>query len=126
MFTRDELVAAAGVQPLGGALPRRFTGGAIDSRVMRPGELFIALKGEHTDGHRYILDAAAAGAAAILCARPNEEAHARGIPQLVVEDPLDVLQRLAHDHLCRQSTTRIIAVTGSNGKTGVKEATATL
>jgi UDP-N-acetylmuramoyl-tripeptide--D-alanyl-D-alanine ligase len=133
MFTRDELIAAAGasppgtgVQPLEGELPAHFAGGAIDSRAVRRGELFVALKGEHTDGHLYIPQAIEAGAAAILCARPHEEALARGIPQLVVRDPLDVLQRLAGGHLRRQPSTRVIAVTGSNGKTGTKEAIAAL
>lgn len=126
MFTRDELIAAAGVQPTGGLLPMRFAGGAIDSRVVQRGELFVALRGAQTDGHRYIGAAVRAGAAAVLCEQPNAEVLARGIPHVVVNDPLDVLQRLAHRHLMRQPSTRVIAITGSNGKTGVKEATASL
>jgi UDP-N-acetylmuramoyl-tripeptide--D-alanyl-D-alanine ligase len=120
------LVAAAGAQPVGAALPPRFAGGAIDSRAVKPGELFVALRGEHTDGHRFIGAAVEAGAAAILCAAPDDEATARGVPQLVVAHPLETLQRLAHEHLCRQPSTRVIAITGSNGKTSVKEATAAL
>ncbi|MFI5272079.1 MAG: UDP-N-acetylmuramoyl-tripeptide--D-alanyl-D-alanine ligase [Ktedonobacterales bacterium] len=126
MFTRDELIAAAGTRPQGGLLPLRFAGGAIDSRGVHHDELFVALKGEHADGHAYIPQAIKAGAAAILCARPNDEATARGVPQIIVSDPLDVLQRLARNHLRRQPRTRVIAVTGSNGKTSVKEATAAL
>jgi UDP-N-acetylmuramoyl-tripeptide--D-alanyl-D-alanine ligase len=126
MFTRDELIAAAGATPIGGVLPMRFAGGAVDSRQVRHGELFVALRGEHTDGHRYIGQAVRAGAAAILCVRPGEEASARGVPQVVVPDPLDVLQRLAQQHLRTQPYTRVIAITGSNGKTSVKEATAAL
>jgi UDP-N-acetylmuramoyl-tripeptide--D-alanyl-D-alanine ligase len=126
MFTRDELLAAAGVKPIGGVLPTRFAGGAVDSRQVRRGELFVALRGEHTDGHLYMGHAARAGAAAILCARPSEEALARGVPQVVVPDPLDVLQRLAQQHLRTQPYTLVIAITGSNGKTSVKEATAEL
>ena len=126
MFTRDELNAAAGVEPVGGRLPLRFPGGAVDSRKVQPGELFVALRGTQTDGHRFIGAAVRAGAAAILCAVPSEEAAAHGVPQLVVNDPLSVLQRLASEHLRRQPHTRVIAVTGSNGKTSVKEATAAL
>jgi UDP-N-acetylmuramoyl-tripeptide--D-alanyl-D-alanine ligase len=126
MFTRDELIAAAGTQPLGGVAPLRFAGGAVDSRQVQRGELFVALRGAQTDGHRFIGAAIEAGAAAILCARPAAEAQAHGVPQVVVSDPLDVLQRLASQHLRRQPHTRVIAVTGSNGKTSVKEATATL
>jgi UDP-N-acetylmuramoyl-tripeptide--D-alanyl-D-alanine ligase len=126
MITSDELIAAAGVRPLGGALPPCIAGGAVDSRAVRPGDLFVALKGETTDGHLYIPQAVAAGAAAILCARADAEALSRGVPQLVVADPLDVLQRLARERLRRQPATRVIAITGSNGKTSVKEATAAL
>ena len=126
MFTRDELILAAGTKPVGGLLPMRFAGGAIDSRAVQRGELFFALRGAQTDGHRFISAAIRAGAAAIVCALPNEEALARGVPQLVVTDPLDVLQRLAAQHLRRQPYTRVIAITGSNGKTSVKEATASL
>ena len=126
MFTCDELIAAAGVQPLGAELPPRFEGGAVDSRAVRPGELFVAIKGEQTDGYYYIPQAIEAGAAAILCARAHDEATARGVPQLVVTDPLAALQRVARDRLRRQPATRVIAITGSNGKTSVKEATAAL
>lgn len=126
VFTRDELIAAAGAPAVGGVLPKRFAGGAVDSRLVRQGELFVALRGAQTDGHRFIGAAARAGAAAILCAEPSAEAAAHGVPQLVVADPLDVLQRLAREHLRRQPYTRVIAVTGSNGKTSVKEASASL
>lgn len=126
MFTRDELLAAAGTQPVGGLLPMRFAGGAVDSRQVQRGEVFVAMRGATMDGHRFIGDAMRAGAAAILCERPDPEALARGVPQVIVASPLDVLQRLAHRHLCAQPYTRVIAVTGSNGKTSVKEATASL
>ena len=126
MFTRDELIEAAGVQPLAGVLPESFPSGAVDSRALQPGELFIALPGEQTDGHRFIAAAARTGAGAILCARPDQETLALGVPQLVVSHPLHVLQRLAATHLHRQPHTRVIAITGSNGKTSVKEATGAL
>jgi UDP-N-acetylmuramoyl-tripeptide--D-alanyl-D-alanine ligase len=126
MFTRDELLAVTRVKPLGGVVPLRFAGAAVDSRQVRRGELFVALKGERTDGHLYIEAAVRAGASAVLCARPDEYAMARGVPQVVAHDPLDTLQQLAHWHLMRQPETKVIAIAGSNGKTGVKEATAAL
>jgi len=126
VFTRDDLLAAAGTQPVGGLLPMRFAGGAIDSRQVQPGELFVAMRGATMDGHHFIGDAVRAGAAAILCERPDTEALARGVPQVIVASPLDVLQRLAHRRLRAQPYTQVIAVTGSNGKTSVKESTASL
>jgi UDP-N-acetylmuramoyl-tripeptide--D-alanyl-D-alanine ligase len=126
VFTRDELLAAVGGEPLGGALPPQFPGGTIDSRQVRPGELFVALRGLQTDGHRYIAAAARAGAAAVLCAHTDPEALALGVPQLVVDDPLATLQRLAGALLRRQPTTRVVSINGSNGKTSTKEAVAAL
>ncbi len=126
MFTRDELLAAAEASPVGGTLPERFPGAATDSRQVQPGELFVALRGAVMDGHRFIADAARAGAGAILCARLDAEAGEREVPQLVVPDPLATLHRLAHEHLLRQPQTEVIGVAGSNGKTSVKEAIAAL
>lgn len=126
MFTRDELIEAAGTKPVGGLLPMRFAAGAIDSRAVQRGEIFFALRGTQTDGHRFIGAAVRAGAAGVVCAQVNEEAQACGVPQLVVSDPLEVLQLLAAQHLRRQPYTRVVAITGSNGKTSVKEATAAL
>jgi UDP-N-acetylmuramoyl-tripeptide--D-alanyl-D-alanine ligase len=126
MFTGEELLAATAGAVVGGALPTNFPGAAIDSRQVQPGELFVAIRGEATDGHRYISAAAARGAAAILCARPDPEALERGVPHVVVADPLAALQETARRRLTRQPQTRVIAVAGSNGKTSVKEATAAL
>src|SRR5690242_7479091 len=94
MFTRDELLAAARTQPIGGELPEQFTGAATDSRQVEEGDLFVALRGPSLDGHRFIPAAVQAGAAAILCSNPSEEVD--GIPQLVVPDPLATLHELAH------------------------------
>ncbi|GAC1447386.1 MAG: UDP-N-acetylmuramoyl-tripeptide--D-alanyl-D-alanine ligase [Ktedonobacterales bacterium] len=126
MFTRDELLVAAQVKPTGGTLPMRFAGAAVDSRQVQPGELFVALSGAHTDGHRFIAAAVAAGASAVVCSRADDTATARHVPQLIVQDPLAVLQQLARLRLARQPETMVIGVTGSSGKTSVKEATAAL
>jgi UDP-N-acetylmuramoyl-tripeptide--D-alanyl-D-alanine ligase len=126
MFTRDELIAVARVKPQGGTLPMRFPGAAVDSRLVQPGQLFVALRGEHVDGHDFIPAAIEAGAAGVLCARPHEAATARGVGQLVVHDPLEVLQHLAQERLARQPQTVVIGITGSSGKTTTKDAVASL
>jgi UDP-N-acetylmuramoyl-tripeptide--D-alanyl-D-alanine ligase len=126
VFTRDELLKIADVTPQGGSLPESFAGAAVDSRRVQPGELFIALKGERTDGHRFIEAAVRAGAAAVLCAHPDAYATSQQIPQLVVANPVETLQRLAQARLARQPATQVIGIAGSNGKTTVKEATAAL
>src|SRR6185312_15040177 len=126
MFTGEELLTATAGVVVGGALPPIFPGAAIDSRQVRPGELFVAIRGETTDGHRFIAAAVEHGAAAILCAQPDSEALERGVPHVVVADPLAALQETARQRLARQPETRVIAVAGSNGKTSVKEATAAL
>jgi UDP-N-acetylmuramoyl-tripeptide--D-alanyl-D-alanine ligase len=126
MFTGEELLAATAGVVVGGALPPIFPGAAIDSRQVRPGELFVAIRGETTDGHRFIAAAVEHGAAAILCAQPDSGALERGIAHVVVADPLAALQETARQRLARQPETRVIAIAGSNGKTSVKEATAAL
>jgi UDP-N-acetylmuramoyl-tripeptide--D-alanyl-D-alanine ligase len=126
MFTSEELLAATAGVVVGGAPPVVFPGAAIDSRQVKPGELFVAIRGETTDGHRFIAAAVEHGAAAILCAQPDSEALERGVPHVVVADPLAALQETARQRLARQPETQVIAIAGSNGKTSVKEATAAL
>jgi UDP-N-acetylmuramoyl-tripeptide--D-alanyl-D-alanine ligase len=102
---------------------------AIDSRTVAPGALFVALRGEHTDGHRFLAAAAAAGARAALvseieaAARRTEIADlgARGVAVVAVPDTLAALQRLARIHLDRLGLAARVGVTGSSGKTTTKE-----
>ncbi|MGK2942141.1 MAG: Mur ligase domain-containing protein, partial [Immundisolibacter sp.] len=92
-----------------------FCGVATDSRSLRPGELFVALNGPRFDGHDYLAAAAAAGAAAALVQRADP-----GLPCLVVADPLTALGQLAAAWRARFQIP-VLAVTGSTGKTSVKE-----
>jgi len=92
----------------------------VDSRRMAPGGLFVALPGEHTDGHDHVAAAVAAGAVAALTARPVE-----GHPCLVTPDPLAALQALAA-HVFGQDQPRTFGVTGSSGKTSTKDLLAQL
>ncbi len=90
-----------------------------DSRLVSPGSIFVALPGEVTDGHLFAPDAAAAGAALVIC----REQLAVDVPQLVVADGLDALASLAREVVARvhaEGTLRVVGVTGSNGKTTTK------
>jgi UDP-N-acetylmuramoyl-tripeptide--D-alanyl-D-alanine ligase len=93
------------------------TGFCIDSRIVQPGNVFIALAGDRFDGHDYIQAAADKGAAAIICQYPIKGV---AIPQLVVPDSIQALGMLATAHR-KTLHCPIIALTGSNGKTTVKE-----
>lgn len=107
---------------LGGALrgsppPVAPRGVAIDSRRVRPGDVFFALPGRHVHGARFAEAALTTGAA--LSVVP-QGVHLEG-PHIVVADPLHALQALAAWHRTR-AIDRVVAVTGSNGKTVVKDA----
>ena len=102
------------------ALDRTVAGLAVDSRQVGDGTLFLALPGEHVDGHDYVTAALGRGAAAALTARPV--AGAPG-PCLVVADPLVAAGRLARDQVDRGAAAglRVAAITGSAGKTSTKD-----
>jgi Alr-MurF fusion protein len=99
-----------------------------DSRGAAPGALFVALKGRQTDGHRFLADAFRNGASAALVEK-EKIAHDRlgGLaldsawPLIAVSDPLRALHALARWHR-REYFQRVLAITGSNGKTIVKDA----
>ncbi len=105
-----------------------------DSRQLLPGEMFVAVRGEHSDGHDYLLDAVQRGAAGLLAeARAvnglDDDTHRAiqqaNIPLVTVEDTRIALQRYARFILERWHPT-VIAVTGSTGKTSTKEAIASV
>lgn len=109
--------AAAIAQATGGVASHQFqaSGVEMDSRDVRPGDLFIALKGEAMDGHKFLPAAFAKGAVAAITDRPVD------FPHVLVKDTTKALHDLAHAARDRSDAVRI-AVTGSVGKTGVKEA----
>ncbi len=96
----------------------RFSGVSTDSRGIRKGELFVALRGERFDGHDFLAGVAAAGAAAALVDRAH--AAAAPLPVAAVADTTAALAALAA-HWRRRFRIPLIAVAGSNGKTTVKE-----
>jgi UDP-N-acetylmuramoyl-tripeptide--D-alanyl-D-alanine ligase len=107
-----------------GALTAR--GCSIDSRTVAAGELFFAVRGERHDGHDFVATAIERGAVAAVVSRARVATLpdvALAVPLLITEDPLIALQALAA-HVRRQWGKRVIAVTGSAGKTTTKEAIA--
>jgi UDP-N-acetylmuramoyl-tripeptide--D-alanyl-D-alanine ligase len=116
MMQLAEAAAALGARTSGGDM--LFTGVSTDSRSVRVGDLFVALRGERFDGHDFLKVAAAAGAAAAMV-----DAAYRGeypLPALVVDDTRRSLGDLARHWRARFAPT-LVAITGSNGKTTVKE-----
>ena len=123
-MTLRELAAALASRRISGAGGTRATGVSIDSRSLRPGDLFVAIRGARFDGHRFVADAVARGAAAAVVS----DAAALGTPPapgIVVADTLRALQALAR-RVRRDSGARVVAVTGSVGKTTTKELSAAL
>jgi UDP-N-acetylmuramoyl-tripeptide--D-alanyl-D-alanine ligase len=101
-------------------------GYSIDSRTIAPVELFFAVRGERLDGHDYVAAALERGALAAVVSRARVASlpdAALASPLLITEDPLAALQLLA-SHVRRQWGKRLVAITGSAGKTTTKEATA--
>jgi UDP-N-acetylmuramoyl-tripeptide--D-alanyl-D-alanine ligase len=95
------------------------SGIGIDSRTVRAGELFVALPGEHADGHDFLSAALAGGAAALLC--ETDRAPSFGAtPVLVAPDVLAALQTIARQ-VRRRSTGSVVGVAGSAGKTSTKD-----
>jgi len=114
-FSGDPAQAAAAVK-----------GYSIDSRTIAAGDLFFAIHGERLNGHDYVDAALSAGAVAAVVARqelPRYTEQSLRNRLLVVEDTLRALQSLAHD-MRRHWGKRLIAITGSAGKTTTKEAIA--
>ncbi len=96
---------------------RPITGFSIDTRSLKPGDIFVALKGENQDGHLYMAKAVEAGAAAVLI---SDESYVTGLADkasiIKVPDTLTGLQKIAQDRRNRLQS-KVIGVTGSNGKT---------
>ncbi|HSF94809.1 MAG TPA: UDP-N-acetylmuramoylalanyl-D-glutamyl-2,6-diaminopimelate--D-alanyl-D-alanine ligase [Thermohalobaculum sp.] len=117
LWTAAEAAAATSGTAQGGW--EGVTGVSIDTRSIAPGELFVALEGENRDGHDFVAGALEAGAGAAMVARVPEGV-APDAPLLLVDDTLAALGRLGAAARAR-SAARVIAVTGSVGKTSTKE-----
>lgn len=112
LWTSAEIVAATG-----GTASADFAvnGVAFDSREVGPGDLFVAMTGESTDGHKFVDKAFASGAAGAIVSQPV------AYPHILVSDTFRALEDLGRASRARVSA-KIIGVTGSVGKTGTKEA----
>jgi len=116
MMDLGELARVAGGELSGASV--EFHGVTTDSRAIDAGDLFIAIKGERFDGHDYVAQAIARGAAAALTSRRIDAGLP--IPQVIVADTRRALGELAADWRKRFAIP-LVALTGSNGKTTVKE-----
>ncbi len=121
LFPPDQLAAWTGgrwnARPTG-----PLTAFGYDTRKLRAGDVFVALKTEKRDGHDFLADAFAAGASAALVGQVDP---AVALPQLVVADPLRALQAIAREHR-RAFRGRVIGISGSAGKTSTKDLLALL
>ncbi len=129
LFHLADVAATAGGRLLAGAGGAALFGLAVDTRAVRPGDLFCALRGERVDAHRLIPAALAAGAAAVLVDRPDGQSWRLadlppGRGAVWVPSVPAALGRLAAAHLTRLRAAgggpRVAAVTGSVGKTGTR------
>lgn len=108
-----------------------FAGVSTDSRSVVPGQLFFALEGERFDGHEFLQQAAQSGAAALVVRADHAGAKTfadrtnHAVPIIYVAQPLTALQQIAR-HWRLTLSTKVIGVTGSNGKTTVKEMLASI
>jgi UDP-N-acetylmuramoyl-tripeptide--D-alanyl-D-alanine ligase len=119
MMSLREASAAIGAMALGEDI--RFSSVSTDSRTLPRGALFVALRGEHLNGHRFLDAARERGAAAAMVDEESKStAESARLPLLVVGDTRQALGRLAATWRARFAIP-LIAVTGSNGKTTVKE-----
>lgn len=112
LWTSAEIAAA-----IGGTASADFTVGgvAFDSREVTGGDLFVALPGETTDGHRFVEGAFSRGAAGAIVSQPVDHPHVRVADTRAALDALGVASR-------SRTAAKIVGVTGSVGKTGTKEA----
>ncbi|HEY7578810.1 MAG TPA: UDP-N-acetylmuramoyl-tripeptide--D-alanyl-D-alanine ligase [Acetobacteraceae bacterium] len=112
LWTAQDLLEATG-----GSMGTPFAarGVSIDTRTIRPGDLFVALRGESGDGHAFVAEALAKGAAGAMV-----DCEGEGARRLLVDDTLAGLHRLG-GYARRRCAGRLVAVTGSVGKTTTKE-----
>ncbi len=121
-FLARDVVEWTGGELLQGEESARFEGTSIDSRTVRPAQLFLAIQGPHHDGHLFLAGAVDAGAAGLLIerGRPLPGDTAPGLPVIAVDDTTRSLGTLATEHR-RGFEGPVVAITGSNGKTTAKE-----
>ena len=119
-WTLDEILTATGGKSEGRPKASRFDEIVTDSNKVKAGSVFVALKGERFDGHRFVKDAISRGAGCLVVHQPLRPADLRSVTAVKVPDTLRALGDLAHFRR-EQYTAKVLAITGSNGKTTTKE-----
>ena len=119
-WTLDEILTATGGRLEGQPVATRFNEVMTDSSKVKTGSIFVALKGERFDGHRFVKDAVSRGAACLLVHEALRSADRKRVTSVKVPDTLRGLGDLAHFRR-KQYGPMVLAITGSNGKTTTKE-----
>jgi len=122
MILLDDLLRAMGGRTHGPTFGREFADFCYDTRLLHPGEIFLAVKTETGDGHDYVLDACRKGAAGVVAER-EFDLSPFGATLIVVENTQQALTDWAR-YILRRYRTEVIGITGSSGKTTTKEAIA--
>jgi UDP-N-acetylmuramoyl-tripeptide--D-alanyl-D-alanine ligase len=117
-LTAADVATAAGGHVVSGDPSTPVVGVSIDSRTLAPGDFFIAIRGERFDGHAFVADVLAKGAAGVVVEKAGRGGGTAAI--IEVTETTRALQDLAR-FVRRQSGARIVAITGSAGKTTTKE-----
>lgn len=124
-FTIEEILRATGGRLLKGDTAAEVTGFAIDSRLVKAGEMFFATRGARNDAHDFLADVIARGCRSLLISEPEklppEAAETEGLNVIVAADPLTALQELAAWYLGTLPLKKKIGVTGSVGKTSTRD-----
>ncbi|WP_375660738.1 UDP-N-acetylmuramoyl-tripeptide--D-alanyl-D-alanine ligase [Bartonella sp. CL71SXKL] len=121
LWDKQALVAAINGVVMG-SMPETFSGVSIDSRTLAEGDVFFCIKGHHLDGHDFAAQAYERGAGVLIVAEHRlRDMKKISAPLIVVPDVLQALEQLAQAAR-KRSRAKIIAVTGSVGKTTTKEA----
>jgi UDP-N-acetylmuramoyl-tripeptide--D-alanyl-D-alanine ligase len=123
-LTAERVAALMGGQLRAGDPAAPIGAVSIDSRTLGPGDLFVALRGARFDGHDFVADALARGAIGAVVSRPVARGTRQGAVIIEVSDTLQALQALGAA-IRRAVSTRVVAITGSTGKTTTKELAAT-
>jgi UDP-N-acetylmuramoyl-tripeptide--D-alanyl-D-alanine ligase len=117
-----QFAGAVGTNRHGGKLVTRIS---TDSRTLQPGDLFVALRGDNFDGHRFVDQAVRRGAAGAVVEKSWSGQPSADFPLLRVADTLVAYQQIAA-HYRRSLGIKVVAITGSNGKTSTKDFTASV
>lgn len=123
MFTIEEILEFTGARLVKGDANSRISGVSVDSRTIKPNELFVAIRGRRFDGHSFIPQARRRGAGAILFSQALKRSSS--IPLIGVKNTIRALGALAYYYRMRFKIP-VVAITGSNGKTTTKEMLASI